>query len=193
MKMARIQRRLFVALPAIGVLGIATVAFAQTEANSDSKNEQVGKRRWGRTVEGQALSIMTNKNKYAPLELILLDVVLKNVAKVDIYYINGAHPFDMYTVKVLLPDGKEAPYTRFGNHLSQRRNHQPATTSSVLKPGKQVSDSIELTRLYDMSLSGDYTISLQRQLWRGDAIDPKLKIESNSITITIKNTVKHTE
>ena len=86
---------------------------AMTCASRAAETDKGNKKTWGDEVEGQALSITTEKAAYAPAERIVLNVCFKNVGRRDVEVVI-MDPRRIYHIDVLLPDGKPAPLTLFG-------------------------------------------------------------------------------
>ena len=86
---------------------------AISRLSSLEKDEKEATRVWGEAVEGQAISIATQESTYTPGEPMTLNVQFKNVGSNDVKAL-GMAPFDIYKVTVVLPNGKNAPYTLFG-------------------------------------------------------------------------------
>ncbi|MGC1619393.1 MAG: hypothetical protein WA765_12965 [Candidatus Acidiferrum sp.] len=89
-----------------------------------------------------------------------------------------------YDIKVLDEQGREAAPTQFLRNL---REHPTAPTGSVfgsmLPPGKSFEEKLALTRFYDLSRPGKYTVRVSRtqRPWRNTADS----VKSNTITITV--------
>jgi hypothetical protein len=163
-----------------------SAALISVDAFAGSESEKTVERTWGTAVEGQALSAMTEKAAYAPGERIILNVSFKNVGREDVKIVQ-TNPLALYHVSVLLPDGKPAPLTLFGKGTA----NCPIFARSVgtLRPGQETSATLPLSRLFDFTLSGKYTVSVQRGVWKDGAFSSTLKATSNKLEITIDNSL----
>ena len=141
---------------------------------------------WGEPVAGQSISIATPKAAFEVGELIDITVILKNVGKEDVRIIVGP-PYDIYTVIVLLPNGKPAPKTLLG----KARLAAGVFSSPVLKPGEEQRCRIERINIQlDMTLSGEYTLFVEsKALWNNGTFDEALKATSNKVRIKIGHTL----
>ena len=138
---------------------------------------------WGDPVYGQAISISTGKPAYPPSERIVLNICLRNTGTVPVRFPTD-DPLLEYRIKVLLPDGKKAPTTLRG---TQRFSiGTGGGGSSVLRPGRSREMRIDLTRLFDFSLAGRYTISVERTLLGPVSVEaPPRVAKSNQIKVVV--------
>ncbi|MGA2061285.1 MAG: hypothetical protein ABSG67_12435 [Thermoguttaceae bacterium] len=149
------------------------------------------KREWGKVVEGQAISIETNKTSYAPEERIVLTILYKNVGQKSVDTLFTGNIFATYDIKVFLPDGKETQITNFkkqvcGDSITPRFPGYVST--SLTKPGEEKSrGDIPLSRYFDFSCEGTYTIIVQQKLLQDGNDKETLKAISNKLKITIDN------
>src|SRR5262245_56599058 len=103
------------------------------------------KRSWGPTVEGQSLSIKTEKHAYAPGVPITLDVRLRNVSHEDVTVVGG-FPTSTYRVSIVFEDKDDVPLTLWRDGAV----HPARADAGVyrLKPGQERRTEIELDRLF---------------------------------------------
>ena len=141
-------------------------------------------RAWGKTVEGQAVSIATEKASYAPGERIVLNIRFKNFGNTELR-VRTMDSLYMYDVAVSLvggthrdavfdgehgpvraiPESGKVPHTLFGKiRLEPAKGEAPSP--SVLKPGQYRSVAVDLTRLFDFSLEGKYVVSVQGPVFK---------------------------
>lgn len=155
------------------------------ETGTLADGETGSKREWGEPVEGQAISIATEKASYSPGERIVLNVCFKNVGENDVPGVLTS-PLHVYRITVLLPNQKEAPYTLFGKaHLGFPGGGGAST--SVLRPQEERCAEIDLSRLFDMSRSGKYTVVATRSVWKDGAFNKSPRASSNKLEITLEN------
>jgi hypothetical protein len=112
-----------------------------------------------------------------------LEAILKNVGNEAVYFVDAA-AFDirMYELTVLLPNGEKAPLTLYGKRYCERRGEGSAM-SSMFQPGEEKGTQFALSRLFDFSRSGKYTVSIKRTLFS----KIMQKVESNELEITVKD------
>jgi hypothetical protein len=166
----------------VAIVLFPVIAIAQNEpkaAHLDAKRE------WGKAVEGQALSIATEKTVYAPGERVVLNVAFKNVGQ-KIVFIGVDYFFNSNSVKVMFADGKDVPLTSYGKLYAKRKGGSGFTFDA--KPGEYLHIEIELNRMFDMTLAGKYRISVQRNITRENK-ELEEKATSNEIEIEINESL----
>ena len=147
-------------------------------------NEQGREKTWGTAVKGQALSISTEKAAYAPGKPIVLSVCFKNFGREDVEVVKTA-PLGIYRVDVLLPDGKKSPLTLFGTQREDSEG-EGSKTIGALKPGEEARVELELSRLFDFTVAGKYTVSVERAVWNDGGFSSTVKAVSNKLEITVE-------
>lgn len=68
-----------------------------------------------------------------------------------------------YELKLTGPDGREVIRTRFGNQQYRAPLGQPSTRLMV-EPGASTTTSLLLSRIFDMTISGEYRLIASREL-----------------------------
>ena len=148
-------------------------------------------RQYGEPVAGQAISIVAERVVYPPSKPIVLDVRFKNVGKTDVPWAEAANPLSQYELTVLEPrDGctmtrrkvGEAPMSLFAKSY-YARPPDPWRMRSTLSPGEFRQAAIDMTRLYDFSRPGVYTIFVKRAVWKDGGY--KAKATSNKLKIFV--------
>jgi hypothetical protein len=159
----------------------AAIAAAIWAATCTPGSDDVPAIGWGKPVGGAALSISTPKTTYFAGERIILDIELKNFSHRDVKTVFRS-ALDAYSVNVLLPDGKESPQTLFAReHVGVGIGSRFGTT---IHPGQSVFLRLHVSRLYDFSLPGTYTLSVTKPggvavgaTWGGDIVSNTIKVE----------------
>jgi hypothetical protein len=144
----------------------------------------------GKVVNGQELSISTDKRIYAPGETVLLTANLRNVGE-RVVETWGTGTLLDFQLTVVSPDGTELPMTPYGKNLSAMRGS--LRESSVrLQPGQQNSVRIALNRLYGVGLAGKYEVFAKRRIIAGYSHRKveMCEIISNRLEIKIDDTLK---
>lgn len=161
------------------VLSVNYVVYA---SENNSKTTE-GENTWGPETDGYRLSIRTNKSRYMIGERIILYVSLKNMSKQDVE-IMQTEPIQTYKngIEIIIPAKKTAPLTLYGK---DRVTWGGSVIGYTLKSGEQVTDSLYLNRLFDMTFTGEYKISVSRVVSKRNNNKESSVIKSNSITINI--------
>jgi hypothetical protein len=183
------------------------------EKDGAPKTRDADGRHWGKPVEGQAVSIATDKSAYAPSERIGLNIRFKNVNKTDLP-IRWTYPLQLYEVSVslvegphrralydteegptrVLPDSGHVPHTLYGK-LKYESSRGGSVSSVKLKPNNYRESWIDLTRLFDMSLEGKYVVTVWGPVfkdggfWRKNGV--LQRTASNDLEITIDGRLGH--
>jgi hypothetical protein len=179
------KRILSAAIAIRSIVAFALPVAAMTWEGRGAEPTKSAEKKWGEAVEGQALSISSEKPAYAPGEAIVLDITFKNVGQKVVYH-SLTHPMMIYDVDVTLPDGKPSPLTLYGEFGGDRRG---SGTARTLKPGEDMSAQIDLTRHFDITLAGTYTVSLATRVWT-DAGYTKLEAKSNKLEIPVDESLR---
>jgi hypothetical protein len=157
-----------------------------SQSFSESVKEKKKEREWGKTVEGQAISIRSDKAAYAPEERIKLSITYKNLGQTPVKASRFWDNFNNFEIKVILADGKKAILTAYGKHCDENRRVGGGSASVfTLEPGKEFTIELPISRCFDFSLEEKYTIVVQREI--ASSKNPK-KLEtvaSNKLEITI--------
>jgi hypothetical protein len=169
-------------VPAVIVLS----AFAMSQNGLASENEARDREVWGEPAEGQAISISTPQAPYAAGDVISLVIHFKNVGDKEIMT-SLTVVLEMYDVTVLLPDGKNAPLTLYGKCHSSSNVRSGSAHGLPLKPGQIHSSQVVLSRIFDMTLPGKYTIFVERCVWKPGTKRPYPKAVSNKLEIAISD------
>ena len=140
---------------------------------------------WGKPVGSQAISISTPQEAYAPGQPIVLRLNIRNVGKVLVDF-TKKYTLDENRISVQLPNGKPAPLTLYGTERFSR-SHSNGTSGRHLKPNQVACDDIELSRLFDFSLEGTYTVSVEREDFevKDGQVSQQGKVSSNRLRISV--------
>jgi len=109
---------------------------------------------------GVAVSVVPEKTTLGQQDDVVVRVTITNNSGAPQYILKSRTPFEgveeaLFEVK---RDGEKVPY--LGAHI--KRAAPTAADYFVLKPGASHSVKVELSALYDMSVSGDYQISYKQ-------------------------------
>ncbi len=169
---------------------ILVSALTAGEANNDEKQKEA----WGPKVAGCRLSVTVDQMSYHVSAPISLQITIKNGGKERVS-ITRSDWMLVYDFDFRLPNGDPVPMT-----LEGRRQESIAGMTSVakaLEPGGVESDTIPiLNRLYDMSLTGEYTLTVKRRFYPAGAEcwkDDWEEVTSNTIKIVIREEMEKKE
>jgi hypothetical protein len=165
-------------------LAECSVPFLAMAVETNHKTRE-NKKEWGEPVEGQVISIATNGTEFAPETPILLTVWYKNVGPKPVSTLFTGNEFVMYDIKVVSPDGKEIPKTLYGKLRSEAPTPGYVATSETQPGEEQSRDGIPLSRCFDFSGDGTYTIVVRQTLLQRGKDGEALKATSNRHKITI--------
>lgn len=165
----------------VNVSVLSICAMADSESRKEMNVES--KRKWGKETQGHAISIIAKNEVVSPGEPIILTISLKNVGTADIRVLETA-PLAAYDIEVLGPNGEKVPLTLYGK-ISLESNREGSRSVSILKPGAESSVEIHLNRMFDFTIPGKYTVSVQRAIWKADTSPQKLKAISNKVNLTV--------
>ena len=143
---------------------------------------------WGQQSGSFRLSISADKDRYDPSDTVRVKAILKNVtdhpSRVELM-----RPLLMYNIDVRLampewlPWKAHAALTEFGRKL-----HNPGVGGVVgveMKPGIETVHELELNKVFDMTVPGDYRVTFSCKQPLRSAGDPSVVVTSNDITVTI--------
>jgi hypothetical protein len=156
-----------------------------------SESQESANREWGQPVGGQAISIAIEKKDCITGDKVILNIAVKNMSDHDVRSrVSG--PLDLFKIRVSFPDGRDVPLTMWG-----RREVLDAAGGSLsdrtLHPGEQISVRIMLSRLFDLSLGGKYTVMAKTKV----IVDTKARkiatANSNSLQIEIDDRFKESD
>jgi hypothetical protein len=134
----------------------------------------------GEVSEGLRLSISLGKTRFTAMEPIAVAITLQNVSDKDRMYAFSAFPNNEgFLVKDQL--GVTVPLTTFGSESLKPPVVVVGNTPLALKPGQEISRTVILNRIVDLSRVGAYYLTIQR---------PVPKIAEKGLATVVSNTVK---
>jgi hypothetical protein len=152
----------------------------------------------------QALSISTDKQTYEAGERIVLDVRFKNFARAEVLINSEFGPLagEEFNVVIVesphmlgagadgipyVPPGGVVPLTLYGRRVLDTSGGSSGARGPM-RPEREKSYTLDLTRLFDMSMDGKYRISMSRYVWGSRRTEPPEKATSNTIELTVRYT-----
>ena len=148
-------------------------------------------------ADGLSASISMDKRALGPREDVVVNVTLTKTASVPQYVLKGHTPFGDIEESLfeVTRDGVKVAYE--GMHV-KRAAPTPADYY-VIQPGKSYKVQVELSQMYNMSISGDYTIRYKTKSAKlfshmdpmGKVTDKKQPdtLSSDALTISIEGTL----
>ena len=140
------------------------------------------KRFWGDSVNGCRISISLPEVQIQTGQPVELSIVLANIGSAVIHSPRTSNWFD-FEVSILAPDGKAVPMTEFGAKLHGNLQEQGGTLLD-LKPGDELTSSVEVSRLYGVAQPGVYSITVSKMLM--NPAGEYFRVVSNRVSIAVK-------
>jgi RNA polymerase sigma factor (sigma-70 family) len=139
---------------------------------------------WGPEKNGVrcAASLATSEKAFAG-EPVHVQFLTKNVGAKPVTIVREGRTLSVFTINVVRPDGKPAPLTAYGRQLKDR---ELGSRAAIKLAPSEVDDTTRLllSRIYDMTPTGDYKVSFSR-VWVEGADGPAFSVTSNVLTVTI--------
>ena len=162
-----------------------TAPTTETKQTADANIEYL------KVVEDYSLRVKA-KETYAPSEAIFLDVALKNLGADGNVNDTGTNSPYQYDFSVMLPNGKAAPKTLYGvQALDPLQAFYSRMLHAPFKSGAVIADELQISRYFDMTLPGTYSIEIGRSVYKRHA-GPRWKsvgmttVFANPINITVR-------
>ena len=112
-------------------------------------------------VEGNFRLLLSDESVSTHSKGIICRVTLKNVSDENLYF-SDSYPLSDYKFTVKDEGGKTVPLTQFGQNY-QVPNFFRIVRSS-LTPNKAISFDFPVNRIYDMTKTGTYSLSVSREV-----------------------------
>lgn len=161
-------------------------------------NDEESLTTWGPIIEGCRFSIVADHDSYPVGEPIRLRMRIENVGDEVVYLLGSQYDIwqtDGFRFDVRMPNGpvllsesesKPLPLTREG----KRRRELPSSGfSPPFNPGESAATSVAmLNRIYDMSVRGEYSVTVYWQIslpQSGDKDQP-IEVKSNTLKIIVR-------
>jgi len=138
-------------------------------------------------TSGLAVSVAPMKASYNSNEDVVVKVTVTNTTSEPMLVLKWHTPFADEVEESLFDitrDGVPVPY----RGLHAKRPAPTAADYFLLKPGASYHGKVELTALYDMSVTGDYQIAFHTksgQMHGQDAVKGKGELKSDSVSIWV--------
>jgi hypothetical protein len=172
----------------LSVLGLTPgLAWTQEKEKGKKPPEPV----WGPATEGYRLSLRSSQTDYRKGEKISLEIVLQNAASNDGKVV-VSHPLRHYNFDVVRADGTAVPMTPKGKKMLEavEASHRDV---QVLKPGEQTVEELDVSKVFDLTLAGEYRIKVSCAVWNRADRKKFSTVTSNTLTIKITEPSKNKE
>jgi len=136
---------------------------------------------WGNPVEGWQLSISVDKDKFLLGEPIYVTMVTKNISNKDLR-IPASSKWTTYWFH-LRDEFSKVPLTRFGRRMEENRG-EGSYAEPEIPPDDTIVLEMPVSRLFDLSLSGAYTLEVSRMVFR-QGTSEEVPLVSNKISFEI--------
>jgi hypothetical protein len=156
-----------------GMEGIESIDIVATNAATIATNAVV-------------LSIATEKASYSIHEPVNLNVSLKKFGLGHIFAYRGVGLIYFKDLYVISPNDMRAKETEYARQLELRSVFSVPIV--YLAGGEEYKDSLEINRLFDMTLSGYYKIFVRKEVkLTAPECDCKMMLQTPAITIRIED------
>jgi hypothetical protein len=130
------------------------------------------------------------KSRYGADEPIYLEMVIRNVNG-PVVNIVILEPSADYDVKVVGPAGKDAPPTLYADHAKRAADLGLGPIVILqLAPTHELPSKMQLNRYFDMTLDGDYTVTVSRKLRPVASTTQPIVVRSNELKIHVGSPVQ---
>ena len=138
---------------------------------------------WGPTAEGLAISISVAKKEYRAVGPIILNLALKNVSKRPTPIAVRSAWAD-YAVRVWFEGQGEVLKTEFARTAIETAN-EGRRMSVELQPAQIQSDSLDISKGFDLSRPGVYSVTATRETFKLGNTSEFAAVTSNILIIRI--------
>ena len=135
---------------------LAGIVNARPSAEEDQQVQ------WGKEVEGSRFGIAPLQPSCRYDQPVKVRMTIKNVGQ-EASHVLITDLMHVYRFDVRLPDGKPAPLTLEGNRMMDDTN-STGVSFHKLEPGEFHTGRLTLNRYYDMTLLGEYTVTIYRKV-----------------------------
>ena len=137
-------------------------------------------------MEGVQLGIAPEHPSFRYDQPVVLRIAIKNVREEEIYVRTGLY-FSMYRFDVRLPNGKPAPLTLEGARLKNIAENYGSGGLDKLESGATFDSGMMLDRYYDMTLIGEYTVTIYHIRSYDKAAQKWVEVPSNTAKVIVRH------
>lgn len=167
----------------VAVLMLLSIGDAVHMEGGEPKQAETNSGQWGSISEGLQLSVQLEKVILRVREPIVLKLLIKNTTKEVLPLVVSSPDMD-YQISIRDEKGQNVALTKYGEKL--RRNAGDHLARAVIKvsPGQEVSHSLTVSEIYNMTAPGTYSITAKRTVFRRDG-KGIAELMSNMIEVTV--------
>ena len=110
---------------------------------------------------GMVVSLPEKTVVGAPVDL---KITFQNRREKDIRILESVIMAANYELQVLDSKGEPVPFSRFGKQGENIRKAGSSAVVTSLAPGKELEFHLNLARIFDLTLEGDYTLNIRRDM-----------------------------
>jgi len=170
------------------ILGIVVITMlSQLTMNCFAKPEKDKRQKedllWGEANEVFFLSLSLKNREVSSGQPVLVTVRIKNVSDKELRLVE-TEPAKDYSFIVTDSDGKAVPQLLYQRRLRENKEEVRRTVTTVA-PGQVVEHGFNLSRRFDLTLDGKYSIQAERSVLKS-AGDGTVALLSNIEAVTIR-------
>ena len=96
-----------------------------------------------------------------------LDIKVKNNSKEDVEFFAKGKYWD-FDLKLSDSKGQSVPLTRFGKIVYGGSRREGSGLIETLAPGKEMKDTLNVSRVFDLTMEGEYTLTVSLKVAKGE-------------------------
>lgn len=162
-------------LLAVFAVGLVSSAHPELEGKRDDAIQ------WGGVIQGCRMSLVPDHEAFHVSQPVPLRLILNNLGE-DPVHVVVASLLEVYQFDVLTPTSEVAALTPAG----KRKMESISTHLQIVPPGESVTDIIpDLSKIFDMTMLGEYTVTLHRNILVSENGHVWIRLSSNTINLRI--------
>ena len=138
---------------------------------------------WGKAVAGYQVGALVSKRDFAGGESVLVHVRVRNLTDRTLPLPSRYPPEEDFPFVVTEDSGEAVPLTRFGRSI--RPPLSDSAMATPLNPHQEQDFVLDAGWVYDMTMSGDYRITVQRSVWLNDRGTLLAVASSGPVKVTV--------
>jgi len=165
------------------VWGLTTLPALNCAPPDTSWRKNMADNQWGTPTEGLAISISVPKPVYSPGAPIAMGIALRNVSTTPVPIVVRSVWYD-YSLSVRDKDRAELTPTPYATQRIEAAAEGRRATRD-LGPGQVLVEECELSKAFDMTRPGSYTVVATRETYKLGTLDQYATVTSNELTVTV--------
>jgi hypothetical protein len=155
-------------------------------ARSQKGGQEMIETQWGVATEDLAISISVSQADFRPCDTVEMHLILKNVGDGKVPIVQRS-PWIDYAVTVRRGDASEVPKTPYALQMIDAAAYGRRATGE-LAPGETLAEPLELSKAFDLSAPGVYTVVAKREVYKKGRLDQYATVTSNELTMRVTDT-----